>query len=299
MFAAQAAQAADDRGSCKASSTTPPGKPVTGALVKLKNAERRLTFMVSARIRGRFQAKICRSANTRCRASADDFQSACFRSRQRDDDGKREGRRGADRRARPVAAAGLAAAHSRGAGRQDLDGLQRSAGRRGKIWSPRAARPAMTSSASWSSAPTRTTGTTSSRACGPAWRPRTYPVVSDADTKKIVAYLSTNFKPVQPYDPNSRLPTDLLQGKALNYRAVTYDLADHFAEPHDVAMDPRAMPGSASAPAASAASIRARSNSPSSGRRPARRRRTARALAIRRSMRTASCGCPMAPTIAG
>jgi streptogramin lyase len=65
------------------------------------------------------------------------------------------------------------------------------------------------------------------------------PVVNDEDTKKIVAYLSSNFKPVQPYDPNSRLPTELLKGKALNYRAVTYDLADHYAEPHDVAMDPQ------------------------------------------------------------
>jgi streptogramin lyase/mono/diheme cytochrome c family protein len=65
------------------------------------------------------------------------------------------------------------------------------------------------------------------------------PGVSDEDAKKIVAYLSSNFKPVQPYDPNSRLPTDLLNGKALKYRAVTYDLADHFAEPHDVAADPQ------------------------------------------------------------
>jgi streptogramin lyase len=65
------------------------------------------------------------------------------------------------------------------------------------------------------------------------------PVVNDEDAKKIVAYLSENFKPIQAYDPNSRLPTDLLKGKALKYRAVTYDLADHFAEPHDVAMDPQ------------------------------------------------------------
>src|SRR5580704_7427626 len=47
------------------------------------------------------------------------------------------------------------------------------------------------------------------------------PDVSNQDAATIANYLSANFKPAQPYDPNSRLPRDLLAGKALKYRAVT------------------------------------------------------------------------------
>ncbi len=44
---------------------------------------------------------------------------------------------------------------------------------------------------------------------------------------------------MQPYDANSRLPRTLLSGKAVSYRAVTYDLVNTHAEPHDVAADPQ------------------------------------------------------------
>jgi len=54
-----------------------------------------------------------------------------------------------------------------------------------------------------------------------------------------VDYLAAKFPPIQPYDPNSRLPTTLQSGKGLKYRAVTYDLKDSYAEPHDVAADPQ------------------------------------------------------------
>jgi streptogramin lyase len=64
------------------------------------------------------------------------------------------------------------------------------------------------------------------------------PDISDAEAAAIEKYLAANFKPVQPFDPNSRLPTTLLAGKARKYRAVTYDLVDHYSEPHDVALDP-------------------------------------------------------------
>ena len=65
------------------------------------------------------------------------------------------------------------------------------------------------------------------------------PDLTQDETTKIVDYLVANYPQIQPYDPNSRLPTKLLEGKALKYRAVTYDLVNRYAEPHDVAMDPQ------------------------------------------------------------
>ena len=44
---------------------------------------------------------------------------------------------------------------------------------------------------------------------------------------------------MQPYDANSRLPTALLQGKALHYRAVTYDLANHLRRAARRRVDPQ------------------------------------------------------------
>src|SRR5262249_14370302 len=64
------------------------------------------------------------------------------------------------------------------------------------------------------------------------------PDVSNQDAAPIANYLSASFKPEHPVGPNDRLPRELLTGKALKYRAVTYDLVNHYAEPHDTAADP-------------------------------------------------------------
>jgi streptogramin lyase/mono/diheme cytochrome c family protein len=64
------------------------------------------------------------------------------------------------------------------------------------------------------------------------------PDLTEQQYQTIVKYLSDKFGPLQPYDANSRLPRTLLGGKALNYRAVQYELVDTHAEPHDVAVDP-------------------------------------------------------------
>ena len=57
LIATQSAWAADDRGSVQGVVNNASGQPVTGAFVKLKNAERRLTFMVISQDQGRFEAK--------------------------------------------------------------------------------------------------------------------------------------------------------------------------------------------------------------------------------------------------
>src|ERR1700751_5369727 len=53
---AAAAQAADDRGVVQGVVNNAAGQPVAGALVKLINAERHLTFMVPSQEQGRYQA---------------------------------------------------------------------------------------------------------------------------------------------------------------------------------------------------------------------------------------------------
>src|SRR5882757_10560172 len=60
------------------------------------------------------------------------------------------------------------------------------------------------------------------------------------EAKLAIDYLSTNFPQTRPADLNDRLPRTLLEGKALHYRAVQYDISDTSlgAEPHDVAVDP-------------------------------------------------------------
>jgi virginiamycin B lyase len=64
--------------------------------------------------------------------------------------------------------------------------------------------------------------------------------LTEDETKLAIDYLSANFPPTRTEDLNNRLPRTLLEGKALRYRAVQYDISDSDvgAEPHDVAVDP-------------------------------------------------------------
>src|SRR5215475_1025290 len=57
LLAAPTVRAADDRGSVQGVVNDASGKPVAGAFVKLKNADRRLTFMVISQDGGRFEAR--------------------------------------------------------------------------------------------------------------------------------------------------------------------------------------------------------------------------------------------------
>src|SRR6266850_8320088 len=57
LVSTQPVRAADERGSVQGVVNDASGQPVAGAFVKLKNAERRLTFMVISQDQGRFEAK--------------------------------------------------------------------------------------------------------------------------------------------------------------------------------------------------------------------------------------------------
>ena len=239
LVATHSAFAADERGSVQGVVNDASGKPVVGALVRVKNAERRLTFMVPSQDGGRYEIKDLPAGQYTVQGIGGNFQSAV---------------------SAPVSVAANAAAKADVALTNARGALLPPA------WPQRIPEAqADKASKDFNDLPAGENKMLVAQTCTPChdvqrimvkrtseneWshivaRMRTrmaaanQPVVNDEDTKKIVAYLSASFKPIQPYDPNSRLPTDLLQGKALKYRAVTYDLADHFAEPHDVASDPQ------------------------------------------------------------
>jgi len=64
------------------------------------------------------------------------------------------------------------------------------------------------------------------------------PEMTEAEQKTLVDYLVANLPELTPPDPNSRLPRELMQGEARNYRSVQYNLDTKDVETHDVAVDP-------------------------------------------------------------
>jgi streptogramin lyase len=239
LIATQSAWAADDRGSVQGVVNDASGKPVVGAMVKLKNAERRLTFMVPSQEQGRFEAKDLPVGQYTVQGVGGAFQSGV---------------------SAPVSVT------ANGSAKADVALTAARGPQLPPAWPLRIPEAAVEkTSKNFADLPAGDAKMLVAEKCTPChdvqrimvkradaddWnhivaRMKTrmltanQPVISDEDTKKIVAYVSTNFKPIQAYDPNSRLPTELLKGKALKYRAVTYDLTDKYAEPHDVAADPQ------------------------------------------------------------
>ena len=235
-FGVTGALAADDSGAVQGVVTNAAGQPVTGAFVKLKNAERRLTFMVISQANGAFNAANLPAGVYTLQGVGEGFES--------------------------VISAPVNVASGNGV-RQTLS-LARA---RGPLlppaWPQRI--PEAQQAAVSKDYPAGPNHDLVVEKCGTChnsdrvvvkrtdrddWghivtRMRTRMVaanmadIANDDANKISDYLAANFSPLQPRDPNNRLPTTLMQGKALKYRAVTYDLANKYAEPHDVAMDPQ------------------------------------------------------------
>ncbi len=64
------------------------------------------------------------------------------------------------------------------------------------------------------------------------------PDLSEEDIAVLMDYLTANLPPMPAPDPNSRLPRTLMQGEAMSYRVVQYNIENELAEAHDVAVDP-------------------------------------------------------------
>jgi virginiamycin B lyase len=242
LIVAQSAWAADG-GNVQGVVSDASGKPVAGAFVKLKNDQKRLTFMVISRDQGRFEAKDLPPGQYRVQGVAGDNQSEWFSN--------------------VTVAAG---------GEDAKVGLLLTA-KRGPELPP--AWPQRVPEAQVDKTPTDESGLPAGtardlvaercvschdlqrvlvkRSDQDDWdhtvaRMRTrmavakIPDLTQAETTAVVNYLSEKFPLVQPYDANSRLPKTTLTGKAVQYRAVQYDLVNNHAEPHDVAVDPKGNP---------------------------------------------------------
>ncbi len=233
---AVAAQAANDHGVVQGVVKNAAGQPVTGALVKLIDADRRLTFMVPSGEQGRFQAKDLPAGQYTVQGVGGDFESA------KSAPVKVEANKSAsvdlalaNRRGPALAPAwpqrlpeevipSVSLDLPAGAGKDLVEArcttchdVQRIVVRR-------------TTKDDWEHTVERMRGIMAIS---------NVPDIGNDNAAAIAAYLTANFTPDTPSDPNSRLPRDLLAGKALKYRAVTYDLDNHYAEPHDTAADPQ------------------------------------------------------------
>ena len=76
LIAAPAAHAADERGTVQGSLLDQAGKPVAGGFVRLKNDARHLTFLVTSREQGHYEATGLPAGTYTVQGVATDFQSA-------------------------------------------------------------------------------------------------------------------------------------------------------------------------------------------------------------------------------
>lgn len=232
---ALAAQAADDRGTVQGVVNSAAGQPVAGAMVKLINADRHLTFMVVSQDQGRFTASDLPPGQYTVQGIGGGFESNASASV------SVEGGKSARIDVSLVNKQGpmlppawphrIPEAQVKNAP-LDLppgDGQQLVEARCTTCHDVQRIVVKRTPLPEWEHIVERMRG---------AMAIQNIPDISNAEAALISQYLTAHFAPAHPYDPNSRLPRELLTGKATKYRAVTYDLVNHFAEPHDVAADP-------------------------------------------------------------
>jgi streptogramin lyase len=65
-----------------------------------------------------------------------------------------------------------------------------------------------------------------------------FPAITEEEAQIVTTYLAENYPPLGVPDPNSRFPFELQPENARNYRVVQYELEDPLVENHDIAVDP-------------------------------------------------------------
>lgn len=240
-------QAQDRAGTVQGVVKNSSGAPVSGAFVKMKNAERRLTFMVITQAQGRYAVNNLPTGKYVVQGVGGDYQSelsppvdvaadrpatvdlslTAMRAPQLP--GAWPGRRPGERGGEAEAATRGAATLPEGAGRQIVDtkcavGCHDAQ----RVVRLRADR------SRWEEIIRNmrlyAQGSTLAKD------------LTDQEAKDLLDYVATNFgareRAARPKpDPNSRLPRTLLQGEAAKYIAVEYELPISDAEPHEVAVD--------------------------------------------------------------
>jgi len=240
LIAASSLASAQNNGTVTGVINDASGQPVAGAFVKLKNDAKRLTFMVVSKEQGRFDAKDLPPGTYRVQGVGGGFQSQWF-----DNVTVTNGGEGAK--------VGLALTDRQGAALApawpqripEIEVLKASKDPKDLPEGEGKALVAEKCNTCHDLLRVVVKRSNQDHWSHTVERMRTRMVtasqqdLTEGQYTSIVNYLVKNFGELQPYDPNSRLPRTLLTGKAVQYRAVVYDLVNTHAEPHDVAVDPK------------------------------------------------------------
>ena len=240
-------QAQDRAGSVQGVVKNSSGMPLSGALVKLKNAERRLTFMVTTQAQGRYTANNLPAGKYVVQAIGGDYQSGLSAPVDV-----------ASGRAATVdlSLTAMRAPQLAGAWPGRLPGQrggEAEAARRGPPRLPEGeGKQIVETKCLFCHDAQRAVRVRADRG---RWEEiirnmRLYAQgstlakdLTDQEEKVLLDYVATNFSGSRDRggrpkpDPNSRLPRTLLQGEATKYIAVEYELPIPDAEPHEVTVD--------------------------------------------------------------
>ena len=228
-------QAADGRSTIQGIVNSAAGQPVAGAMVKLTNADRHLTFMVVSQAQGRFEASDLPPGKYVVQGIGGGFESNASApvtvegGKSATVDLALANKQGAmlppawPQRIPEEQIKGVSLDLPAGNGKELVDARCTTCHDVQRIVVKRTTLP------EWAHIVERMRG---------AMAIANIPDITNEEAATIANYLTVTYKADSNDGPNSRLPRELLTGKAMKYRAVTYDLVNHFAEPHDVAADP-------------------------------------------------------------
>jgi streptogramin lyase len=221
-------------GTIRGTITSLNGDPVEGAFVKLRNEERRLTIMVISKDAGAYQADKLPPGNWTVQAVGGDIESTWSQPVSLTNGGTGESNIAMTELRKPD----LPAAWPRRVPEElaSIDSLPNGHGKD-------IIQQSCTSCH-------ETNRIAANRADRDGWqgvidgmrvnmKNANLPAMSDEDAAALLDYLSENLPALGEPDPNSRLPRELVEGEARNYRVVQYDLENAHAETHDVAVDPQ------------------------------------------------------------
>jgi streptogramin lyase len=236
MLCAQSAHAVPNPGTIEGIVKNASGQPVTGAYVKLKNTDGRLTFLVASQAGGKFTAGDLPAGQYTIQGIGGGFTSAVSQPVSVD----------ANKTAR---APDLTLSNRQGpvlpgawAGRlpeeeQDKVSLELPAGPAKQLVLDKCTgchndnRIVIKRSdeADWAFTVRRMR--INLAAAG-------MPDLTDQESDQITKYLASHYKPLPGVDENSRMPRTLATGEGTKFRVVTYNLPRPYSEPHDIAVDP-------------------------------------------------------------
>ena len=209
------------------------GQPLPGAFVKLKNAERRLTFMVISQDQGRYTANKLPAGGYTLQGVGGGFQSGWSAPVEVTDPGTAQLDLSLTDRQAPMLPAAwprrmpeeqiTAEALPEGAGREILSTHCVSCHGTSRVFRSGRHREAWQTSIDEMRAYMREEGLRD---------------LTEEEAGLLVDYTATHFAPLPTPDENSRFPRTPMQGEARNYRVVQHELENEAADTHDVAVDP-------------------------------------------------------------